>query len=74
LAFPADASKMTKTILRTVARTFSVLLGGGALINLSQAAPDLAGPWPEAISRVLAIVVSGALAWWLWRAGAKPQE
>ena len=62
---------MLKNILHTIARVFSVLLAGGALINLIQAGPDLQGPMPVVVSRVMAILIGAALAWILWRAGAK---
>jgi hypothetical protein len=65
------ASTMLKSILSTVARVFSVLLAGSALINLIQAGPDLRGPTPVVVARVMAILVSAALAWLLWRAGSK---
>jgi len=62
---------MFKDILRFVAKLLAILLAGGAALNLIQAGPDLQGPMPDVVSRVLAIVLSAALAWLLWRVGSK---
>ena len=62
---------MLKNILRTVARVLSVLFAGSALMSLVEAGPDLQGPAQVVVARVLAILLSVALAWFLWRAAAR---
>ena len=56
--------------LSIIAKTFSVLLAGGALINLLKLPAALGAGPEEGVATLLAVLLSVALSWLLWRAGS----